>query len=253
MLPSSSYVSLSSPIFPFSFHLFTLTHTYINTNTLHILHIKPQIFKTQQSLLTFNSISKRNESKHTLTCEITLSHSLTHSHIHTQTLFLFHHHHKLDLDFMTRPIVVEFAERFAYQGLASNLIQYLTNVLNEPITQAAKDVNTWVGASSLFPLLGGFIADSYLGRFNTILLSSLIYLVVSKKTISPLFHHFLALIFSLLQQVQLLWVKHCHVSLLPCLILAKWVESNLCAHDATTLSFCNFTHLRLWSHIVQEP
>ncbi|KAH1102383.1 hypothetical protein GLYMA_13G197500v4 [Glycine max] len=72
-------------------------------------------------------------------------------------------------------IFVEFAERFAYQGLASNLIQYLTNVLNEPITQAAKDVNTWVGASSLFPLLGGFIADSYLGRFNTILLSSVIY------------------------------------------------------------------------------
>ncbi|KAL9298354.1 hypothetical protein ACSQ67_024250 [Phaseolus vulgaris] len=74
-------------------------------------------------------------------------------------------------------IFVEFAERFAYQGLASNLIQYLTNVLNEPITQAAKDVNTWVGASSLFPLLGGFIADSYLGRFNTILFSSLIYLL----------------------------------------------------------------------------
>ncbi|KAK7314182.1 hypothetical protein VNO77_39394 [Canavalia gladiata] len=73
-------------------------------------------------------------------------------------------------------IFVEVAERFAYQGLASNLITYLTNVLNEPITKAAKDVNTWVGASSLFPLLGGFIADSYLGRFNTILLSSLIYL-----------------------------------------------------------------------------
>ncbi|KAL2326376.1 hypothetical protein Fmac_025434 [Flemingia macrophylla] len=74
-------------------------------------------------------------------------------------------------------IFVEFAERFAYQGLASNLIQYLTNVLNEPITEAAKNVNTWVGASSLFPLLGGFVADSYLGRFNTILVSSLIYLV----------------------------------------------------------------------------
>ncbi|MED6181891.1 hypothetical protein PIB30_023560 [Stylosanthes scabra] len=74
-------------------------------------------------------------------------------------------------------ICVEFAERFAYQGLASNLITYLTNVLKEPITTAAKNVNTWVGVSSLFPLLGGFIADSYLGRFNTILLSSLIYLL----------------------------------------------------------------------------
>lgn len=75
---------------------------------------------------------------------------------------------------------MEVAERFAYQGLAGNLIQYLTNVLKEPIATAAKNVNTWVGVSSLFPLLGGFVADSYLGRFNTILLSSLIYLVVIK-------------------------------------------------------------------------
>ncbi|CAI8607473.1 unnamed protein product [Vicia faba] len=74
-------------------------------------------------------------------------------------------------------IFVEFAERFAYQGLASNLINYLTKFLNEPTTTAVKNVNTWVGVSSLFPLLGGFVADSYLGRFNTILLSSLIYLV----------------------------------------------------------------------------
>lgn len=74
-------------------------------------------------------------------------------------------------------IFVEFAERFAYQGLAGNLITYLTNVLHEPITTAAKDVNTWVGVSSIFPLLGGFIADSYLGRFNTILCSSIIYLL----------------------------------------------------------------------------
>jgi peptide/histidine transporter 3/4 len=74
---------------------------------------------------------------------------------------------------------VEFAERFAYQGLASNLVTYLTDFLKEPTTTAVKNVNTWVGVSSLFPLLGGFIADSYLGRFNTILLSSLIYFVVN--------------------------------------------------------------------------
>jgi peptide/histidine transporter 3/4 len=74
---------------------------------------------------------------------------------------------------------VEFAERFAYQGLASNLVTYLTDFMKEPTTTAVKNVNTWVGVSSLFPLLGGFIADSYLGRFNTILLSSLIYFVVN--------------------------------------------------------------------------
>lgn len=82
--------------------------------------------------------------------------------------------------------VVEFAERFAYQGLASNLINYLTKFLNEPTTTAVKNVNTWVGVSSLFPLLGGFVADSYLGRFNTILLSSLIYLVVNNFSTSPI-------------------------------------------------------------------
>lgn len=151
---------------------------------------------------------------------------------------------------------MEFAERFAYQGLASNLIQYLTNVLNEPITQAAKDVNTWVGASSLFPLLGGFIADSYLGRFNTILFSSLIYLLVSQFFFFH-FHPFSSSSFNLFTVATtsiFLWVKHARVSLLPCLILAKWVESSFCARyssDATTLSFCNFTRLRIWSHIVQ--
>ncbi|KAK4285362.1 hypothetical protein QN277_002069 [Acacia crassicarpa] len=74
-------------------------------------------------------------------------------------------------------ICVEFAERFAYSGLSGNLITYLTNALHQPITTAAKNVNTWVGVSSLFPLLGGFVADSYLGRFNTIVVSSLIYLI----------------------------------------------------------------------------
>ncbi|KAL9414487.1 hypothetical protein AB3S75_042873 [Citrus x aurantiifolia] len=72
-------------------------------------------------------------------------------------------------------IMVEMAQRFAYYGLAGNLIQYLTNVLNEPTATAAQDVNNWVGISSIFPLLGAFVADSYLGRFNTILLSSFIY------------------------------------------------------------------------------
>ncbi|KAF7836191.1 protein NRT1/ PTR FAMILY 5.4 [Senna tora] len=74
-------------------------------------------------------------------------------------------------------IWVEVAERFAFQGLASNLITYLTTALKEPVTVGVKNVNTWAGVSSLFPLLGGFIADSYLGRFKTILLSSVIYLL----------------------------------------------------------------------------
>ncbi|GMI80310.1 hypothetical protein like AT3G54450 [Hibiscus trionum] len=73
-------------------------------------------------------------------------------------------------------IFVEMAERFAFYGLAGNLITYLTNNLGEPMTVAVKNVNTWVGVSAIFPLFGAFFADSYLGRFKTILASSLIYL-----------------------------------------------------------------------------
>ncbi|MBA0725985.1 hypothetical protein Golax_001843, partial [Gossypium laxum] len=71
--------------------------------------------------------------------------------------------------------VVEMAERFAFYGLAGNLITYLTNNLGQPVAAAAKNVNTWVGVSAIFPILGAFVADSYLGRFKTILASSSIY------------------------------------------------------------------------------
>ncbi|CAL0333592.1 unnamed protein product [Lupinus luteus] len=89
-------------------------------------------------------------------------------------------------------IFVEFAERFAYQGMASNLVIYLTHVMNVPDTEAVKDVNTWVGVSALFPLIGAFIADSYLGRFKTILISSIIYLlgtILLTLSVSSLNHH----------------------------------------------------------------
>ncbi|OMO87185.1 Proton-dependent oligopeptide transporter family [Corchorus olitorius] len=72
-------------------------------------------------------------------------------------------------------IFVEMAERFAFYGLAGNLITYLTNNLGQPVATAAKNVNTWVGVSAIFPLVGAFIADSYFGRFKTILASSFIY------------------------------------------------------------------------------
>lgn len=80
-----------------------------------------------------------------------------------------------------RVAVVEMAERFAFYGLAGNLITYLTNNLGQPVATAAKNVNTWVGVSAIFPLLGAFVADSYLGRFKTIIASSLIYFLVNSS------------------------------------------------------------------------
>ncbi|KAG6408514.1 hypothetical protein SASPL_131527 [Salvia splendens] len=74
-------------------------------------------------------------------------------------------------------IFVEVAERFAYYGVAGNLFMYLTKVLGQPTATAAKSVNTWQGVAAIFPVVGGFLADSYVGRFKTILISSIIYLI----------------------------------------------------------------------------
>ena len=73
---------------------------------------------------------------------------------------------------------VEVAERFAYVGIACNMITYLTEQLGQSTANAAVNVNTWIGTASTLPIIGAFLADAYLGRYRTILGSSLIYILV---------------------------------------------------------------------------
>ncbi|KAE8647919.1 hypothetical protein Csa_000214 [Cucumis sativus] len=74
-------------------------------------------------------------------------------------------------------IAVEIAERFAYFGVSSNLINFLTDQLHQSTATAAKNVNTWSGTATLLPLLGAFLADCFLGRYRTIVLSSALYIL----------------------------------------------------------------------------
>ncbi|KAF7062011.1 hypothetical protein CFC21_068656 [Triticum aestivum] len=74
-------------------------------------------------------------------------------------------------------ILIEFSERLSYFGIATSLMIYLTKVLHQDMKVAAENSNYWMSVTTLMPLLGGFLADSYLGRFRTVLYSTVVYLL----------------------------------------------------------------------------
>lgn len=71
-------------------------------------------------------------------------------------------------------------ERFAFKGVASNLVTYLTDVVKMSNSSAAKMVNSWCGFTSIMPLLLAPIADAYCHKYSTIMASSFLYVAVIK-------------------------------------------------------------------------
>jgi POT family proton-dependent oligopeptide transporter len=62
----------------------------------------------------------------------------------------------------------EMAERFSYYGMRAILPLYLTTVLAFPDDKATTIYSLFKGACYLLPLLGGFLADRYFGKYWTI-------------------------------------------------------------------------------------
>ncbi|KAM7509395.1 hypothetical protein LguiA_019848 [Lonicera macranthoides] len=63
---------------------------------------------------------------------------------------------------------IEICERLSTMGIAVNLVTYLGGTMHVPSAESANIVTDFMGTSFLLCLLGGFLADSFLGRFKTI-------------------------------------------------------------------------------------
>ncbi|KAI3679943.1 hypothetical protein L2E82_50923 [Cichorium intybus] len=71
----------------------------------------------------------------------------------------------------------ECCERLAYYGMSSNLVRYFKYHLNEHSATASRNLSTWTGTCYLTPLIGAFVADTYIGRYWTIAIFSIIYAI----------------------------------------------------------------------------
>ena len=57
-------------------------------------------------------------------------------------------------------------------------VVYLETVLHGSNLASASDVTTWFGTSFLTPVFGAIVADTFLGNYNTIIVSLVVYLLV---------------------------------------------------------------------------
>src|SRR5688500_7831962 len=69
----------------------------------------------------------------------------------------------------------EACERFSYYGMLSILTLYLSNAMGMGGDRATQTVHLFAMAVYFLPLLGGWLADRFLGRYWTILSLSLFY------------------------------------------------------------------------------
>ncbi|KAL0327543.1 UNVERIFIED_CONTAM: protein NRT1/ PTR FAMILY 1.2 [Sesamum angustifolium] len=81
--------------------------------------------------------------------------------------------------FRTLPFIIgiEALEKMATFGLMPNMTLYLMKEYHMEMTTASNLLFFWSAATNFMPLLGALVADSFLGRFYTIGIGSVISLM----------------------------------------------------------------------------
>lgn len=69
----------------------------------------------------------------------------------------------------------EFCERFTYYGMRTVLSLFLKNALRMEESDATITYHVWTMLCYFFPVVGAIIADSWLGKFKTIAILSMVY------------------------------------------------------------------------------
>ncbi|NXT68026.1 S15A1 protein, partial [Chaetops frenatus] len=74
-------------------------------------------------------------------------------------------------------VINEFCERFSYYGMKAVLTLYFTRFLHWDDNLATAIYHTFLALCYLTPILGAIIADSWLGKFKTIIYLSIVYTI----------------------------------------------------------------------------
>src|SRR5580700_4872214 len=62
----------------------------------------------------------------------------------------------------------EFAERCSYYGMRAILVMYMGSQLGLGMANAATYMSLFMAGCYLLPLVGGYVADNFLGKYRTI-------------------------------------------------------------------------------------
>eukprot|EP01084_Bolivina_argentea_P305461 527708_1 len=125
-----------------------------------------------QQHLEFNTLEKDRDDSHSSSHPLITTHFDNNDNNHTP------YNISKYLYFVIAAIIsTEFCERLCYYGIQGSLNLFLQNQLGQSKANASFNVAIFGGVCYLTPLIGGYIADTYLGRYYAIVLFITFYLI----------------------------------------------------------------------------